>query len=70
MKPTLINFELGQTLRTMQNLFLYGARAKGDGADTFSEQHGSGAQRFFGCFRGGAHTFLGMCGESKLPIGH
>ncbi len=46
----------------MQILFLYGAGAKGDGADTFSEQHGSRAQRFFGCFTGGAHTFLGTKG--------
>ncbi len=37
---------------------MYGAGAKGDGADTFSEQHGSGAQRFFGCFRGGHILFL------------
>ena len=32
---------------TMQNLSLYGTGAKGDGADTFSELHGSGAQKFF-----------------------
>ena len=34
-------------LGTMQNLSLYGTGAKGDGADTFSELHGSGAQKFF-----------------------
>ena len=34
-------------LGTKQNLSLYGAGAKGDGADTFSELHGSGAQGFF-----------------------
>ena len=37
------NFNLG----TKQNLSLYGAGAKGDRADTFSELHGSGAQGFF-----------------------
>ena len=32
---------------TKQNLSLYGAGAKGDGADIFSELHGSGAEGFF-----------------------
>ena len=41
----------------MQNLYLHGAGAKGDGACTFSSYIAVGRKLFL-CFLGGAHTNL------------
>ena len=53
----------------MQNLLLHRAGAKGDGADTFSEQHGGEVQRFFGYFSWHKDTFISVVrANSQLVI--